>query len=403
MIETSGYGYCTEFHEILEKACDEGKVLPGEKAKCEYHDQLHTVVKPGGEEPTEAPPPEPTTTIATTTAATTTAATTTAVVASEEPEPDSQELTVEDGEGVEMDDGGDADGDGDGASAGAGAGAAASPAPAAAGTPAGAAPAPAPAPLPPATSGITNFDKKWRDLPDQGYDEHSDPKWVQHQDFDTQTEDWQKEWPSWDETEGQSTARICEERPDHLWCKLYLKDREGGEASRVPAASHSAASHSSSTSEKKTAHKKAHKKAHKHERVTEKKAVQEQKEETQGNLDGGVDATGDQAAEAADEMSAALPPGMFPTDEDVGRDMKVKGKGMSKSGQDLPPGMLTHPDDMKKDLAFKAEKKQGRHETAFGDDDDFVDDNSDADESVDDPEDIEEGVDRAGVADGDSP
>jgi len=293
-----------------------------------------------------------------------------------------------------MDKGGDADSGGD--SDGAGSAAAVSaPAPADASSPAL---APGPAPLPPAHSEVSNFDKKVRDLPDQGYDEHSDPKWVQHQDFDTQTEDWQKEWPSWDETEGQSTDRICEERPDHLWCKLWLKDRSrGGEVSRVPAASHSAASRSSSASEQK--------KSQKHERVEMKKVVKKRKEETQDNLDGGVDATGDQAEQAADEMSAALPPGMFPTKDDVEKDQNVKGKGMSKSGKDLPPGMLRHPDDMKEDLAFKAEKKKnGHHETAFGDDDDFVDDSSDTvDVSVDDTEDIEDGVDSVGVADGDSP
>merc|ERR1719272_2170315 len=57
MKETSGYGYCTEFHEILEKSCDEGKVLPGEKNACEYHNQLHTVVRDGEPQPTEAPQP----------------------------------------------------------------------------------------------------------------------------------------------------------------------------------------------------------------------------------------------------------------------------------------------------------------------------------------------------------
>lgn len=46
-----------------------------------------------------------------------------------------------------------------------------------------------------------------------------------HHNFDTQTADWRSEWPSWDESEDQSTDRICATKPDHVWCRLWLKDR----------------------------------------------------------------------------------------------------------------------------------------------------------------------------------
>jgi len=62
-------------------------------------------------------------------------------------------------------------------------------------------------------------------LPEQGFDEHSQT-WVKHVDMKSGTGDWGAEWPMSDETEGQSTARICREQPGHPWCKLYLRDRE---------------------------------------------------------------------------------------------------------------------------------------------------------------------------------
>lgn len=70
-------------------------------------------------------------------------------------------------------------------------------------------------------------------LPEQGFDEHSQT-WVKHVDMKSGTGDWGAEWPMSDETEGQSTARICREQPGHPWCKLYLRDRERRKDKHIP-------------------------------------------------------------------------------------------------------------------------------------------------------------------------
>lgn len=88
------------------------------------------------------------------------------------------------------------------------------------GGPAGA-PAPAAAPAPMAPTGM---DKTIRALPAQGYNEY-DPTQVEHQDFSTMTHDWRTEWPQSHMDEAETTEQICKEHPEHLWCKLYLKDR----------------------------------------------------------------------------------------------------------------------------------------------------------------------------------
>lgn len=384
MVQTSGYGYCSEFDEILEKECDKGEVLPGESKKCEYHNELHTVFEPEKHQEEE----EPTTTEAPTTAAPTTAAPTEA--------PEASEVKEEDAAGAD-DDSGDAEADAEGDGAGAGAGAPASPAPApsAAGSPgpAPSAPGPGPVPLPPAHSEITNFDKKWRPLPEQGYDEHSDPKWVQHKDFDTQTGDWQGEWPTWDETEGQSTDRICEEKGSQssVWCQAWLADRaRGGEARQVRSQAQQSGNAFDSAENTKDQNGDG--------RVDVRDQVVQDSEESQANVEGGVDATGDQMADAAEQTSEALPPGMSPTKKDVERDTEGKGKYMSRSGTDLPPGMLTHPDDVKKDLAFKAEMRDSASsEIHIGDDDDFAND----DVNYDDPEAVDESLNNE-LKDGDA-
>jgi len=336
--QTSGYGYCTEFNEILGKECNKGEVLPGESKACDYHSQLDSVVEPDEVEP--ASEPATTTTVAPTTAAPTEV-------------PEVEKIVEEDAPVIDDD---NAEGDGAADSA------VASPAPSSSAPlapgPSPGAPGPGPVPLPPAHADVTNFDKKWRALPEQGYDEHSDPKWVQHKDFDTQTEDWQKEWPSWDETEGQSTDRICEENPDHLWCKLWLKDRSGGSQApgQVPSSSAS---------------------------VSTRQQVVDQTEESHANVESGAEATGDQFGDAADETSEVLPPGMSPTEKDLKDGRESKTQGMSNSGHDLPPGMLTHPDDYESKLAFKAEETSSASpEIHFGDDDDFASD----DVNYDDPE-----------------
>lgn len=100
---------------------------------------------------------------------------------------------------------------------------AASPGSAPAASPADA-PAVAPA-APPAPAAPTGIDKTGRGLPAQGYNEH-DATMVEHKDFGTMTHDWRAEWPKQDETERESKVRICEENPNTVYCKLFLKDHE---------------------------------------------------------------------------------------------------------------------------------------------------------------------------------
>merc|ERR1719272_452894 len=90
----------------------------------------------------------------------------------------------------------------------------------------------------------------------------------------------------------QLTDRICEENPDHLWCKLWLKDRSGGSQApgQVPSSSAS---------------------------VSTRQQVVDQTEESHANVESGAEATGDQFGDAADETSEVLPPGMSPTEKDL--------------------------------------------------------------------------------------
>lgn len=111
--------------------------------------------------------------------------------------------------------------------------------------PAGAAPAPAPVASPAASpASAPGPSPSWvrpqpqeeaklnkavppEGLPEQGMNGHSQ-NWVKHKDGSTQTSDWDKEWPMNDETEEESTARICSGQEEDMsdWCKLYLKDLE---------------------------------------------------------------------------------------------------------------------------------------------------------------------------------
>jgi len=75
----------------------------------------------------------------------------------------------------------------------------------------------APKPPPPAEKGEWKFDfnKVERPLPTHGY--HG--PLVEHDDGDTWTGDWRKEWPTGHESEKQAIARICEDFPENEWCK----------------------------------------------------------------------------------------------------------------------------------------------------------------------------------------
>jgi len=85
------------------------------------------------------------------------------------------------------------------------------PAPAA---PGGLSPAPAPAP---ASDGLKMDENV--PLPSQGFNEHSASN-VAHDDGKTMTSDWRSEWPSSGGDEESSIKKICEENPNHAWCRL---------------------------------------------------------------------------------------------------------------------------------------------------------------------------------------
>lgn len=205
-------------------------------------------------------------------------------------------------------------------------------------------PSPAPAVAPPQT--VSNFDKRIRALPEQGYDEQSHSKLVKHADFDTQTADWRHEWPSWDETESQSTDRICDAQPDHLWCRLWLKDRARAKIlpevhvqrtvhrvetdSATQAQSNAKIGIKSKKQASKRATEKATKKATKTATKIEAQSDAEKSAErvetgvdrgagsdVDMNVEQGADATADQAQEAADRASESLPPGVLPSSNDL--------------------------------------------------------------------------------------
>jgi len=82
-----------------------------------------------------------------------------------------------------------------------------------------AAPAPAMAPAPAPSSGL-KMDENIP-LPSQGYNEHSSEN-VAHDDGKTMTSDWRAEWPMSDGDDETSIRKICDENPNHKWCKLKL-------------------------------------------------------------------------------------------------------------------------------------------------------------------------------------
>jgi len=201
------------------------------------------------------------------------------------------------------------------------------------------APAPAPggpagpgAPLPPATDVVTNFDKKWRPLPSQGYDERSKPKWVEHEDFDTQVGDWMMERPrkQGEVQEGDSTTRACKEHPEHLWCQLWLKDRSASgegivhEVRRVVKGG--AKDVGGNVAE---------------EISNSANAVSDHAKKSGSNMDKAMDDSGEQAKDAADRIAKGLPKGMSPTENDVEQQQEdVKDAG-EQHGHDYPPGMVS--------------------------------------------------------------
>jgi len=70
------------------------------------------------------------------------------------------------------------------------------------------------------------IDKVEKPLPPQGYNEYARGPRVEHDDQETYTGDWRKEWPTVDETEEESIRRICEKNPANDWCKRYQRYRE---------------------------------------------------------------------------------------------------------------------------------------------------------------------------------
>jgi len=200
---------------------------------------------------------------------------------------------------------------------------------------AGPSPAPSPAapgaPLPPATDVVTNFDKAWRPLPSQGYDERSKAKWVEHEDMDTMVGDWHAERPrqQGETQEGDSTLRACMEHPEHLWCKLYLKRhaRQGGIVHEVRKVVKGG--------------RKAGQRAIEAAARDQSQAVARDVAKAQTGLHKAGDATAEQAEDAADDVSRALPPGMAPTEDDLEKQQdSVRAEG-DEHGGDYPPGMLS--------------------------------------------------------------
>jgi len=64
------------------------------------------------------------------------------------------------------------------------------------------------------------LNKVERGLPPDGYDEHT-PGLVEHDDMETMTRDWRKEWPQLPESDMESFRRICAENPRNTWCRRF--------------------------------------------------------------------------------------------------------------------------------------------------------------------------------------
>lgn len=204
--------------------------------------------------------------------------------------------------------------------------------------PAGA-PAPGPVPLPPATDVITNFDKKVRRLPEQGYDERSHKDWVQHQDFDTALGDWQAERPrrQGEIHDGDSTTRACKEHPEYLWCNLYLRDRN--RRGRGPKVVHQVVkvykeAEGSSSASSRAVERAAHRQHETVERETQEKLK---------GMEKGFKETENQAGDATDQMSNVLPYGMWPSKKQIEKRQDDKSDHAKEHGGDFPPGMVSKP------------------------------------------------------------
>lgn len=202
-----------------------------------------------------------------------------------------------------------------------------------------AAPAPGPVPLPPATDVVTNFDKKVRRLPEQGYDERSHKDWVQHQDFDTALGDWQRERPrrQGEVHDGDSTTRACEEHPEYLWCNLYLRDRN--KRKRGPKVVHQVVKVYKKAETSSSAGTRAAERAVQRQHETVEREAQEK---LQG-MDKGFKNTEEQAGETTDQMSAVLPYGMWPSQGQVKRRQEDGTDHAKENGGDFPPGMVSKP------------------------------------------------------------
>lgn len=203
-------------------------------------------------------------------------------------------------------------------------------------------PAPGPAAMPPATDVVTNFDKKWRPLPSQGYDERSKPEWVVHEDHDTKLGDWMSERPrrQGETEEGDSTTRACKEHPEYLWCNLWLKDRglagrkySGGK--KVAQAAGQAVADAGN-------------------------AVSDTSDKATDNLAKAMENTGEQGGEAADDANKVLPPGMSPSQKDIERQQEEAGVASGSAGKDYPPGMVSEEGSKSPhgSLAFSIEQPQ---------------------------------------------
>mmetsp|Transcript_43983 Transcript_43983/g.125938 ORF Transcript_43983/g.125938 Transcript_43983/m.125938 type:complete len:316 (+) Transcript_43983:63-1010(+) len=78
--------------------------------------------------------------------------------------------------------------------------------------------------LPPHTQVIMDMVVPAEGLPDQGFTGHSS-RLADHEDGETHTSDWGKEWPQVAESEGKTKERVCLQYPQMEYCKSYLAAR----------------------------------------------------------------------------------------------------------------------------------------------------------------------------------
>lgn len=193
----------------------------------------------------------------------------------------------------------------------------------------------------------TGFDKQVRPMPEQGFNEFGGEDWVQHTDYGSVVGDWRRERPrqEGEVDKGDSTTRACDEHPEYLWCDLWLKDQARKTAgTRIIHQTNEAISRSSSGGEH-VSDSMDYRRRQKVEKVKSKKLRDARRhrrkaeEETLRGWERGVHKTREQAGDAADELTAALPPGVWPSQGKAAERKKDADQSSKEKG--LPPGMVS--------------------------------------------------------------